>query len=214
MPLTKEILPRTQLYKEWKVVLHEFGKLLDQYNSGHEVAYWYGERALTGFLAAAGWRARSRDGWSLEEFSGLRRTGGRQSTGRGDLWIGIGSRTFTVEAKTLWPQGPVDTAISDARDELDDAGDQLDSLHPTYQIDVPTDVCYVVPELNINGRHATSEHIKQFFTELPRALSTPKRPVGSFWYKTDSPEHKGKLYPGIIVVAQFWSRWPKRASDA
>jgi len=40
------------------------------------------------------------------------------------------------------------------------------------QLDVPAAVCYVVPELNMNGRYATREHIKQFFTEVPRKLTT------------------------------------------
>jgi hypothetical protein len=41
-----------------------------------------------------------------------------------------------------------------------------------YQLDVPAAVCYVVPELNMNGRYATQEQIKQFFTEVPRKLTT------------------------------------------
>jgi len=205
MRLTRE-LPRKSPYRQWSVVLEIFGKLLHEYNSGQDIAYWYGERALSGLLSAAAWRAK--DGWSLEEFSGLRRTGGRQSTGRGDAWIGIGTRTFTVEAKIIWPQGPIDTAISDVRNQLNIAGDQLDSLAGVYQVDVPVAVCYAVPELNMSGRHATRDHIKQFFTEVPRKLTTSNRCVGSFWYKTDPPNYKGKLYPGIIVVAQFWSPWP------
>lgn len=210
MRLTRE-LPRKSPYSQWNVVLEIFGRLLHEYNSSHDVAYWYGERALSGLLSAAAWRAK--DGWSLEEFSGLRRTGGRQSTGRGDAWIGIGKRTFTVEAKIIWPQGPVDTAISDVSNQLKIAGDQLDSLAGVYQVDIPCAVCYAVPELNMSGRHAARNHIKQFFTEVPRKLTTSNRCVGSFWYKTDPPEYKRKLYPGILVVAQFWSPWPQRTRN-
>ena len=210
MRLTCE-LPRKSPYRQWSVVLEIFGKLLHEYNSSHDVAFWYGERALSGLLAAAAWRAKG--GWSLEEFSGLRRTGGRQSTGRGDAWIGIGKRTFTVEAKIIWPQGPIDTAISDVRHQLNLAGDQLDSLARVYQEDVPVAVCYVVPELNMDGRHATLDHIKHFFAEVPRKLITSKRCISSFWYKTEPPEYKRKLYPGIIVVAQFWSPAPSRTRN-
>ena len=117
------------------------------------------------------------------------------------------------EAKIIWPQGPIDTAISHVRDKLDLAGCQLDSLASVYQVDAPVAVCYVVPELNMNDRYATREHIKQFFTEVPRKLTTSKRCIGSFWYKTDPPKYKKKLYPGIIVAAQFWSPWPERRSD-
>jgi len=97
MRLTREFLPSRPLYKQWTLILKEFGKLLDEYNSSDEVAYWYGERALTGLLAAAAWRIK--DGWSIEEFTGLRRTGERQNSGKGDVWIGIQRKTFTVEAK-------------------------------------------------------------------------------------------------------------------
>ena len=80
-------------------------------------------------------------------------------------------------------------------------------------MDIPVAVCYAVPELNLNGRHATREHIKQFFTEMPRKLTTSNRCVGSFWYKADPPEYKKKLYPGIMVVAQFWPPWPQQTRN-
>ncbi|HSQ52575.1 MAG TPA: hypothetical protein VLL94_15095 [Nitrospiraceae bacterium] len=109
MRLTKELLPSRPLYKQWALVLKEFGKILNDYNSSDDVAYWYGERALTGLLTAAAWGIKG--GWSIEEFTGLRRTGGRQNSGKGDAWIGIQRKTFTVEAKVIWAQGPLDTAI-------------------------------------------------------------------------------------------------------
>lgn len=157
MRLTRELIPSRPRYRQWTLVLQEFGKLLEEYNSTDDVAYWYGERALSGLLAATAWRTRA--GWSLEEFSGLRRTGGRQNSGRGDVWIGIGRRTFTVEAKILWPQGPLKTAIADTRKLLDEAGNQLDSLDAKYQADVPAAVCYLVPELNLKGGYCTPEDI-------------------------------------------------------
>jgi hypothetical protein len=212
MRLTRELLPSRPLYKQWTLILKEFGKLLNQYNLSDEFAYWYGERALTGLWAAAAWRIK--DGWSIEEFTGLRRTGGRQNSGKGDVWIGIQRKTFTVEAKMVWAQGPHATAIRDARKKLSEAGDQLDSLDTTYQVDVPTAVCYIVPELNLNRGHSKPEAIDQFFTKVPHALKSNKRCTGAFWYKNDPLKpHKDKRYPGVIVVAQFWSPWPKRAID-
>ncbi len=212
MRLTKELLPSRPLYKQWTLVLKEFGKIMNEYNSINDVAYWYGERALTGLLTAAAWRIKG--GWSIEEFTGLRRTGGRQNSGKGDAWIGIQRKTFTVEAKMVWAQGPLDTAIKDIRKRLGEAGDQLDSLDATYQIAVPTAVCYIVPELNLSGGYSTADDIDRFFTEVPRALKSSKRCIGAFWYRNDPPKpHQGKRYPGVIVVAQFWSPWPKRPID-
>jgi len=56
----------------------------------NDIAYWYGERAISGLLASAAWMVR--DGWSLEEFTGQRKKGRRKNaSGKGDLWLGVGN---------------------------------------------------------------------------------------------------------------------------
>ena len=49
-------------------VLKNFCQCLENYDyPKNDIAYWYGERALTGLLASAAWKVRG--GWSLEEFA-------------------------------------------------------------------------------------------------------------------------------------------------
>jgi len=39
MRLTKELLPSGPLYKQWTLILKEFGKILNDYDSSDEVTY-------------------------------------------------------------------------------------------------------------------------------------------------------------------------------
>jgi hypothetical protein len=137
MRLTKEIL-RLGLSIKLEPVSREFGSLLYEYNSRNEVAYWYGERASTGLLAAVAW------------------------------------------SHGVW--------VFDGR----------------------------VHRIAENGRASEFRARKDqsVFREVPRVLKADKRCTGAFWYKNHQPKHKGKVYPGIIVVAQFWSRWTQRKRNS
>lgn len=202
--LSAAYFPKRQIYKEWVDLLKGFKKYLDWYKSDKDVAYWYGERALSGYLASAAWDFP--DGWSLEEFTGLRKKGKKKSAGRGDLWIGTGKRTFTVEAKMAWLGGSIESAIKKIRDQLDAAGNQLDKLDSDYRLGVPTAVCYAVPDLN-EATYGTQDHIDELYAEVERTFSTSRKIVGSFRYMHDLPQDSGRIYPGVIVVTEFWSPW-------
>ena len=92
----------TKRHKQWSRILRCFGRFLDYYNTPpKDAAYWYGERALTGLIAAAGWKL---NGWSLEEFTGLRWKGQQEKAAKGDAWVGLGKLDFTIEANVRWPQ--------------------------------------------------------------------------------------------------------------
>jgi hypothetical protein len=201
--------PKRPIHKEWVDLLKSFKKYLDWYRGGSDdVAYWYGERALSGFLASAAWDA----GWSLEEFTGLRTDGRKQSSGKGDLWLGVGEgskeKAFTVEAKVEWSQGPIPTTIQNVRKKLRAAKKQLDELDSVYRVGLPTAVCYVVPDINMNGRNSDQEHLNAFFSEIPTLLASSRRVVGAFRYSGNHiPNDKGRAYPGLLVVAEFWSGW-------
>ena len=207
--LSAVYLPKQPIHKEWVDLLKRFKKYLDWYHEGDDdVAYWYGERALSGYLAMAGWDLP--DGWSLEEFTGLRKKGKKKSAGRGDLWVGTSKKTFTVEAKMAWLGGPIDKAIKNIREQLDVAGKQLDKLDPDYRVDsIPTAVCYAVPNLNVNpkSKYGTKEHIDDLYTEVERAFSSSRKIVGAFRYKYDPLPYDGRIYPGVIVVTEFWAPW-------
>lgn len=208
MRLTTKVFSRISRHKKWHLVLDQFARHLRGYNSPEDIAYWYGERALSGLLAQASWGVK--DGWSLEEFTGLRSAGKGQSAGRGDLWVGVGRRTFTIEAKFLWSGGPISETIAKTREKLSEARRQLVSLNQDYQIDIPTAVCYVVPNLKVSGEYADKNSIDRLFYEIPTDLRSARRVNATFRYKSDPPCHEGVIYPGIIMVSEFWSPWARR----
>lgn len=134
--------------KVWRALLREWIELLHSYSTPNgegerDVPYWYGERSLTGLLAAAAWRLKN--GWSLEEFSTLRGQEEEARVGWADLWIGIGGESFTVEAKLTWPEGDSESAAERIRERLNEARDQLRAIENAYREGEPFSVCYIVP---------------------------------------------------------------------
>jgi hypothetical protein len=207
--LTHRFFQKTPIHKEWLPLLRQFSKHLNWCTTKDALSFWYGERALSGFLAASAWALPN--GWSLEEFTGLRVDGGKQSAGKGDIWIGVGKKTFTIEAKTIW--GCNDGLAATIRAELRKAGNQLDKLDSTYRDGIPTAVCYVVPEVTSTSSYATNDHLDFLFETVPTELAISKRVVASFTFNRKSvPCYNGKLYPGIIVFAEFRAPWPKKDS--
>jgi len=179
---------------------------LEDYDSPPtDTGYWYGERALTGFLAAAAWSLPR--GWSLEEFTGLRMSGKKKGSGRGDIWFGIGKKSYTVEAKAVWPGSNVDNAIKGAEAKLSDAASQLRQLHKAYRVGRPVAVCYIIPDLNSKGRFADSATIREFFMKMPRQFSDSRTAVASLWYEKNPPRYNGRIYPGVVLVARLLPGW-------
>lgn len=193
-------------HREFLELFSAFGDRLEKYDSPPDDAgYWYGERALTGFLAAAAWSLPR--GWSLEEFTGLRMSGKKKGNGRGDIWVGIGKKSYTIEAKAVWPGSNVDYAIKGAEAKLSDAATQLRQLHKTYRVGSPVAVCYIIPDLNSKGRFADSETIREFFMKMPRLFSDLRTAVASLWYEKNPPRHNGRIYPGVVLVARLLPGW-------
>jgi len=151
--------PKTSPSPPLRKVLKKLCHCLKQYDDPKkDIAYWYGERALTGLLASASWMTRT--GWSLEEFTGQRRNGRRKNgSGKGDLWLGVAGKEYTIEAKVTWP-----TQVSDVSKwkttvskKLLRASNQLDALAPIYRCGKPLAVCYVVPAIPLGKKVITNE---------------------------------------------------------
>ena len=86
---------------EWLQLLKTYETYETKSDDDSDLAYWHGERPLTGLLAAAAWKI---SGWSLEEF-GVRRKGPNSdhaTEGRCDLQWGLQESQTTVEAKIAW----------------------------------------------------------------------------------------------------------------
>jgi hypothetical protein len=83
------------LLKSWVSVCRTYGRCVD----GDDV-WHYHERAQTGFLAAAAWKAR---GVALEEWRTEKKSpNGDSRDGRGDLWIQLEDVCAHIEAKHVW----------------------------------------------------------------------------------------------------------------
>lgn len=180
-------------------------RLKDYDSPPSDTGYWYGERALTGFLAAAAWSLPR--GWSLEEFTGLRMRGKIKGSGRGDIWLGIGKKSYTVEAKAVWPGSNLENAINGAEAKLSEAAIQLRQLHKAYRVGQPVAICYIIPALNSKGRFADSATINEFFMKMPRQFSDSRTAVASLWYEKNPPSYNGRIYPGVVLVARLIPGW-------
>ena len=137
MPATVHTVPRNLRGDFWHALLHRWGKLLDRYQrmcnryGDDDVAYWYGERALTGFLTAAALQLKG--GIGLEEFLGYRGTGKKRRAGRGDAWLSMGNHWFCLEAKQYFVSGGSKTAISAVDSRLRAARKQLNNLGSSWK---------------------------------------------------------------------------------
>ncbi len=164
-----------------------------------DVAYWYGERAMTGLLAAAAWHC---GGWSLEEFTG-RRGVKRRRSGRGDLWLSTGKGNYTVEAKVVWPgSSRTEFAVSTANRALREASRQLRTLSEDFVWGRRVAVCYIVPDLAKQSLHSEPQKIESLFDGVV-ANFRKAAVVATYRPRSEVPSvHRGRCYPGVILVGQ------------
>jgi hypothetical protein len=135
----------------WTTVLLRMGLLLDRFEratqlveSTPDVAYWYGERALTGLLTAATW---SIGGVALEEYCGKRDGDSGTNPGRGDAWLVLpNGRWYSIEAKVTGPSD-LDHLVPSVRTKLARAAEQLRTIPDAYRGDSGVALCFVVPDL-------------------------------------------------------------------
>jgi len=187
----------------WENLLIKWLELLEGYEVGDDkpdVAYWYGERPLTGLLGVAGWLLQ--DGWSLEEFSTKRKSKAGKGTGRGDLWIGHGTSEVTVEAKIYWVREKLPTTVRYLKKKLDEAAEQLQAVSKKNRVGSPVSVCYVVPWYD--GKEGKGKGIEAI-TELEAWASVQENPLATAKHFAASgvkTESKGSEYPGVLLVAR------------
>ncbi len=210
MPLRNLQLPKHLRRDGWGTTLRRFGDLMDKYerisrkHNGGDVAYWYGERALTGLLAATVWQLNG--GWSLEEFLGFRGSRLGRRAGRGDAWIGVREAWYTVEAKQVFVGATPRDAIRRVEEELADARKQLRGLHRDFRGKKGLALCYVI--FDFSARYSDrwprkdrqiSDRIQQFAKERAMVVAD-YRPLGEppiYVYKGAN-----RVSPGVILVGQ------------
>jgi hypothetical protein len=195
----------------WLAVLGRWLSLLKEYEgvdpSDKDLAYWYGERPLTGLLGAAAWQL---GGWSLEEFGAGRwkKRSGETRLGRGDLWLGCtrGDATgaATVEAKILWAyQNSLDAVKTALDDQLNRARKQLRQIESADRVGEPFAVCYVVPCFAGSKSKQRGERLLTWLAGQTRqegmADATHLATIGNI---TDVDDKERPTYPGVLLVAR------------
>jgi len=183
----------------WIDLLNKWCELLKRYEADKsDVAYWHGERPLTGLLGAAAWTLSG--GWSLEEFSTKRESGSGKGPGRGDLWIGRGESNATVEAKIYWVGGTILTAKEDLGKRLDEAAEQLQAVGKKNREGDPVSVCYVVPWYDVpEGKDRGVKAINELETWARGESMVTAKHFAATDVRTKS---KGSEYPGVLLVAE------------
>jgi len=191
----------------WQTTLDGWLRLLKDYEkaepSDPDLAYWYGERPLTGLLGTAAWLA---GGWSLEEFGAERKgKSGRVRQGRGDLRFGTGDAVSTVEAKICW-------AIDELPQSLKAARKQLRKLVTAGQDGQPVSVCYVVP---CYGRRTRRDVGEVALTKLQDRLKKEGMATAKHFATIQGieEEREGLIYPGVLLVARE-EAWPAEQASA
>jgi hypothetical protein len=217
-------------HKKLYRLLKKFSKLLENYSwpdrGKIDVAYWYGERALSGLLAASAWMVR--DGWSLEEFTSQRKSTRRKprrkrskksGAPRCDMWLGVGGKDFTIEAK-YFPvsvkglgENKLKQVVANIEKKISSAFCQLATLSRKYQVGCPVGVCYAIPYFSEDHLEVRKGLPKFFRAVRDMVESEDGTFAASFMYKGHAPgdpdENSGKRYfhPGMIVVLRCKKEW-------
>jgi hypothetical protein len=158
-----------------------------------------GERALTGLLAAAAWQVA--DGWSLEEFLGLRRAEQEGSACRGGLWFGIGMEAYTAEAKVCWPQEKSEAVLTQIRAALQVAKEQLRHPDEEFRYRTPLARCFAVPDLHVDRWSRVSHEVDDLFAYIAEGFAGGNTVVAtSRSALPEPPVHEGRYYPGVVLI--------------
>ncbi len=193
------------LLEEWLNIINEF-VFHPEFVKDKEAPYWYGERALTGLLSASTWRLPN--SWSLEEFTAERDNDKKTGAGRGDLWVGCGSESITIEAKVIWPGLDIEGAYKKTKEKLNEAKGQLKELAKEYQCGTPFSVCYVVPWPQDNIR-ALKEYkrLKILDSVADRFLMEGNCATAKYEFLESPPNDNEHIYPGVLLIAREEDIW-------
>jgi hypothetical protein len=221
-----------RLLSTWLDLLRKF----ETWNSREEledVPWWYGERTLTGLLAAAAWKSHARDWWALEEFANERtgqrvpkHSGGKplRKLGRGDLWLGLRRRgkcqhSFTIEAKQTSVGGDAIAAAEAIEWKLQEARRQLSKVRGDFRFGLPVAVCCYWPR--IPKSKFERRPVRSLFNGVAERLCCANgkghrnRMCAARWHRYDhaptSSDDDGEYrYPGVLLAAEIYPnmhRW-------
>jgi hypothetical protein len=214
----------------WPDLLRTWARLIRRWDSPYEgqrqredVAYWYGERTLTGILAAAAWQTH-RYWWGIEEFLGKRfvesklgKAKGKSAPGRGDLWLGLRvnekrgeQHCYTVEAKQSFFGTNAEGIVRNIEGNLSKARAQLAQLDPDFHLGCPMAVCFHIPapltKSKQVGEWTTPDEFKNVAHTVTRGPHTIAAAI--LRSKVEAPQDGKWTFPGVLLVARGYQSLP------
>ena len=160
--------------------------------------WWYRERPLVGYLAAAAFMT---GGTALEEYSDNKGVGADDSyTGRRDLFLGTSSVEYLVEAKFAWSRAALSKSVVRARLKAKMAKAVEDALSIRSVSEKRLAVVFAAPFIKESdpetmvGVLAEWRRIVDQFPSHAQAWAFPK----SGWQM----KYGGFVHPGVVLLAR------------
>jgi hypothetical protein len=209
------------LLETWLHLIMSYEQWSRSESNLEDVPWWYGERTLTGLLAAAAWKSPRSAWWSLEEFAN-ERTGRRvpahrggkplPKLGRGDLWLGLKIRSdlrrqhsFTIEAKQVSEGQNVPTVVKNIEVALGKAKVQLGTVRKDFRFGLPVAICYYWPAIPSSMQQ--KRKLPGLFYDAAENLAAKNRVIALRWGQYGVAARSDKwAYPGVLLVAEVYPK--------
>lgn len=217
--LKKQLGAMRPVLEEWVSECHRYRKVM-----GHDLAWWYNERASVGLLAASAARRK----WvCMEEYRTRKRDdkpaieAKKDRHGRCDLYLtsSSGARGFAVEAKFTWQSlsPKVDAAYPRVQKAWSETWDSVGAL-TADEAEVRVGALFIAPKCQVSSRlPAGDARHDDSFRNLINAVSKLPRVAGvaSAWMSAqervrfDWGRDARAMCPGCVLALVVRQRGPK-----
>lgn len=176
----------------WKSLLRLHEERSFEENKSYDFAYWHGEEALTGMLAAAACKI---GGWGLVEFNAANKRTKHEKC-HGDIWFGYQGTSVTAECKICW------RPMESPTEKLKESEKQFKRFDESTLLNTSlASICYVVPCRTTKGKRTGISDLKTIFQKHRKRSSTvaavlyiSRQKAGAVWH--------GDEYPGVVLLAR------------
>ena len=165
-----------------------------------DIPWWYNERAWIGVLAGASWKAGGR---AFEEFSDTKiihrkKRKPQKKPGRVDLWLGVGTREYLIEAKHVAVNAGGNKGLTRIKDSLRAARWDLSRLR-AYSGQKRLSMVCITPYIVAKKRG----QINTLLSKLLNQASSIETATIAWVFPKNIRTYEwedGYIYPGGIIV--------------
>ena len=189
-------------HKAWRKVLKSWAQHMSTYMEEIKdpAPYAYGERASVGLLTAGIVRSNSR-AVAIEEYACGRygEDGEEEQRGRADLWAVLGSTSYLLEAKQIWPSAQTDAPFfGNVRKVLDSALEQAQGYTDTPNNHVAA--VFVVPIIS-RGNEIDAGDVAKTIRVEQVGLGSHSGFRADYYPQEDRPDPTADAYryPGVTL---------------